>query len=366
MTKRIYVAATNQHVGKTTCTLGLSMALKEHNIDVGYCKPVGQKFVDLGDLKVDKDVLLFAKTIGFDIEEKTHSPVILGRGATSAFLDNPAGFPYEADIRTAAKILESRHSTVIYEGTGHPGVGGVVGLSNGKVADLLDASVILVATGGIGSTIDQLYLCACVFQRLNVPIIGVIINKVLPEKIDKVRHYVGKWLAKENIPLLGILPYDKSLSNPIMYTIEKAVQGTTVSNWQGLVNQVDDIVPGSLIAQHDFKDKKNLLLVVSKMRMQQALTDIIESCKRANQKALPISGIILTGDGLDHTDSDGFKEFEEYFADSKVPFIVTPLDTYGAVFKINKIEVKINTHTPWKVHKAIQLVKEHVDLSSLL
>ena len=62
--QNIYVAATSQHVGKTTCTLGLVKTLQKKGLDVGYCKPVGQEFVDLGDLRVDKDALLFASIIG--------------------------------------------------------------------------------------------------------------------------------------------------------------------------------------------------------------------------------------------------------------------------------------------------------------
>ncbi|NBC24766.1 MAG: AAA family ATPase [Bacteroidetes bacterium] len=38
MIERIYVAATSQHVGKTTTTLGLVNTLRKQNINVGYCK----------------------------------------------------------------------------------------------------------------------------------------------------------------------------------------------------------------------------------------------------------------------------------------------------------------------------------------
>ena len=64
--KSIYVAASSQHVGKTTSTLGLVSAFQDLGINVGYCKPVGQKFLELGNLRVDKDALLFADlSIGF-------------------------------------------------------------------------------------------------------------------------------------------------------------------------------------------------------------------------------------------------------------------------------------------------------------
>ena len=75
----IFVAATNQHVGKTTSTLGLASAMQQMGINVGYCKPVGQQYLDFNNLRVDKDTVLFAELLNFDIVPELHSPVILGQ-----------------------------------------------------------------------------------------------------------------------------------------------------------------------------------------------------------------------------------------------------------------------------------------------
>ena len=109
MLKSVYVAATSQHVGKTTSTLGLVAALSNQGHDVGYCKPVGQQFLDLGQLKVDKDALLFSKVMDFELSSELHSPVILGRGATTAFLDNPDTFHFADRIRYAASHLQKEN-----------------------------------------------------------------------------------------------------------------------------------------------------------------------------------------------------------------------------------------------------------------
>jgi dethiobiotin synthetase len=162
--KSIYVAATRQHVGKTTSTLGLVTALKNKGIKVGYCKPVGQQSVNFKDLQVDKDALLFSGVMDFELEANVHSPVILGKGATAAYIDNPTLFDYRKQIQYASNIIEQRNELVIYEGTGHPGVGSVVGLSNADVAKMLDAGVVMIVEGGIGSTIDMLSLCIAKFQ----------------------------------------------------------------------------------------------------------------------------------------------------------------------------------------------------------
>ncbi|NJN35587.1 MAG: AAA family ATPase, partial [Saprospiraceae bacterium] len=160
------------------------------------------------NLQVDKDVVLFADLLDFDIDPAIHSPVILGQGATTDFLDVPEKFNFPQNILDAHHALGRQHELVIMEGTGHPGVGAVVNMSNSDVAKLTNAGVIMVAEGGIGSTIDQLSMCLEPFLTKNVPILGVILNKVLDEKREKVEHYVKKWLEKYDIPLLGTLPFD--------------------------------------------------------------------------------------------------------------------------------------------------------------
>lgn len=93
--KYIYVAASSQHVGKTTCTLGIVANLLAKGYNTGYCKPVGQKFISLNGTIADKDAVLFSEVIGFKMKPEIHSPVILGRGVTKEFLDNPEKFNFE-------------------------------------------------------------------------------------------------------------------------------------------------------------------------------------------------------------------------------------------------------------------------------
>ncbi|MCB0705774.1 MAG: AAA family ATPase [Saprospiraceae bacterium] len=365
MIKSVYVAATSQHVGKTTCTLGLVAALRQHGARVGYCKPVGQEFMDLGDLRVDKDALLFSQIMNFDLSAEIHSPVILGHGATTAYLDDPKSFDYRGRILNASRHLQDEYESVVYEGTGHPGVGSVVDLSNADVAHLVNAGVIIIVEGGIGNTIDRLSLCLSKFRERDVPILGVIINKTLPEKMDKVEHYIGRWLNQKNLALLGVLPYDKSLSNPIMATILDAVQGRVLANEDRLDNRVEDFISGSLIGTEDLSEKQNLLLVVSHKRLSEAMDKIKQTADLTNESS-PISGVIVTGDGRHIMPVEHSPNFDEYIERYRIPVLTTALDTLGSVVKISRIEVKINTRTPWKAVRAIELIKKHVNLNAIL
>ncbi|MCB0641385.1 MAG: AAA family ATPase [Phaeodactylibacter sp.] len=366
MLKSVYVAATSQHVGKTTSTLGLVATLRQAGVNVGYCKPVGQQFLDLGNLRVDKDALLFSSVMDFQLSESLHSPVILGPGATTAYLDDPSQFNYRERILNAASELQARHEMVIYEGTGHPGVGSVVDLSNAEVAKLVNASVVIIVEGGIGNTIDRLCLALAKFQQKQVPVIGVIVNKVRPDKLEKVRHYVGMKVEQMGLKLFGVLPYDKSLSNPIMATIMEAVNGRILYNEQNLDNRVEDYVSGSLVDLEELNTFRNLLLVVSHKRLLEAITKIIQIRKVKQMEDPILSGIIITGDGRHEMPMNHYRILDDYIRRFEIPVITTPLDTLGSVVKVSRIEVKINTRTPWKSRRAIELISENVDLSDIL
>jgi BioD-like phosphotransacetylase family protein len=330
-------------------------------INVGYSKPVGQRFVLQNGLQVDKDVVLFSDLLGFESDPSVHSPVILGHGATSDFLDDPSRFHFESDILKAAQELDRRHELVLYEGTGHPGVGSVVGMSNADVAKLTGSGVIMVAEGGIGNTIDMMSMCMEKFYRLNVPIIGVILNKVIPEKREKVEYYVRKWLDPLGIPLLGSMPFDKTMSFPLLRTIVESVKGTVDYNADRLNNMVEGTIAGSMISTEEFKDKnKNLLLCVGATRLSLAIENTLAVMKENGWTEPPFSGIIATGHG------DYSKSTIEFIEKYKIPLIRTMLETYGAVVKIARIEVKINLETPWKVSRAVEMIEQNIKLEAIL
>jgi len=354
------MAASSQHVGKTTCTLGLVSALMRKNYRIGYCKPVGQKSLEIENLRVDKDTVLFADLIAFDIDPELHSPVILGPGATTRYLDDPDQFHLTEDIQSAAMRLGTMYDIVIFEGTGHPGVGSVADISCAHVAKLVKAPVIMVVEGGIGSTIDMLNMNLALFREENVPVLGVIVNKVVPEKMDRVRHYLNKWLEPRGIPLLGLIPYEKSLAYPVMRTVADSISGLTTHNHEYLDNKVEDIVAGSLLDVQELKSVESVLLVAGVRPLEPALDRINMITKVMRKTKSPLSGIVLTGQGTPESRSI------DYILKHKIPMIRTELDTYGSVLQISKIEVKINRNTPWKVRRAIELVGEYVDIQMIL
>jgi hypothetical protein len=147
----IFVAATKQHVGKTTVSLALMSGLSKRFNKVGFLKPVGQQHVPVQDssqqpLRVDKDVVLMREHFRLDHLDYRHmSPVIIPSGYTKRYLDGEIDFGAQVQqVHTAMEHVHAKSDVVLIEGTGHCAVGSIVGLNNAKVASQLGADMVLM------------------------------------------------------------------------------------------------------------------------------------------------------------------------------------------------------------------------------
>jgi dethiobiotin synthetase len=154
----IFIAATKQHVGKTTTSLAIISGLQKRFDKVGFLKPVGQQHVDVHSenlnktLKVDKDVWLVREHFHLDhIDYEDMSPVIIPNGYTKKYVDGMISHEQQLeDIETAMRHVSDASDVVVCEGTGHCAVGSIVNVNNAKVASLIGADMVLVANGGLG------------------------------------------------------------------------------------------------------------------------------------------------------------------------------------------------------------------------
>ena len=131
-------------------------------------------------------------------------------------------------------------------------------------------------------------------------------------------------------------------------------------------NRVEDIVAGSLVDLEEFTSFQNMLLVASIKRLNEAIAKVEHIAKVKGLQHSPLSGVIVTGDGRHAKWYDEADLNSPYFKEHNIPIITTKLDTYGSVVKVSRIEVKINTRTPWKSARAIELIDEHVNFDLLM
>jgi len=217
----IFIAATGQHVGKTTVSLGIMSILTKKVQRLGFIKPVGQSTVTYEGETVDKDVPFFKDHFHITQNVRDMSPVVASAGFTRKVLDNCVDLTFlREQVKGAFARVASNSDFVVVEGTGHCGVGSIFHLSNAHVAASLNVDVIMIVPGGLGSSFDQLALNKALLDQTGARLAGVIINKVDPAKLDMVKRYYQIALSRWDVPLLGCIPHISILSAPSLEQIQ--------------------------------------------------------------------------------------------------------------------------------------------------
>ena len=248
--RHIYLAATGQNRGKTTVSLGVMDGFQRRGLSTGFLKPVGQRTVIQDGVPADEDAVLMKTVFGLPEPLRQMSPVHIPRGFTQAYIDGKVVEDLPARIREAHAQFAAQRDILLIEGTGHAGVGAVIGLSNAVVAAMLGSPAVIVSEGGVGRPIDEIVLNKALFERSGVRVAGAIVNKVdLAAKPDLART-LERGLARHGIPLLGVLPYRPILSNPTLAMVLEGVHGETIHPGPDLDQVIGGVAIGAMEPQH--------------------------------------------------------------------------------------------------------------------
>ena len=361
ITKRVFVAATRMNDGKTTTCLGLFAALQSIYPRVGFIKPVGQRFVQVRGLQVDEDSFLFDTIYNVRVPIESMSPVTIDATFTRRYLKNPGQLLPEIKdkiCRAFDRVSWEKDFTLI-EGTGHAGVGSVFDLSNASVAKLLKAPVILVCPGGIGRPIDEIALNKALFDKAGVEVIGAILNKVEREKMDMVREYAGLGLQRLGVPLLGVLPIEKMLSAPNLTQIAEDINGQWLNGRQGGAKQrVERVIVGAMTAKGIVDYLTPGTLIITPGDRDDIILAAVSSARLSGGST--IAGLILTNDIQPHP------KLAELLAQTDIPVIAAPGESYTVTSTINRMTVKTQPQDTDKIPVIKNLITSNVDMESLL
>ena len=358
--KNIFISAIHQNAGKTTISLGLYKVFRERKLRTAFMKPVGQEFVTKDEMPVDKDSYVIGEVYRCQKRLKDMSPVTVPRGYTEKYIFSPQKEPLQERIFKSFGNLIKNKNAIIVEGTGHAGVGSVIDCSNADVAALLGSKVIIISEGGIGKSIDEIMLNKALFDLKNVEILGVIVNKVLPDKFEKIKRTVARGLENKGIRLLGVIPVTPLLSAP---TVEQVMQRLDLKLLCG-GNYVGRRIYNTIIAAMEPYNmigylKEGTLVITSGDRVDNILVSISSHLVQEGRHN-KIAGMILTG-GLvpDVKIMDLLKE-------SKIPVLFSGADTYTIAAQVEHITCKIQKSDKDKIKEAMRLVKDNVNVDMIL
>jgi len=357
VTPRVFIAATRQNDGKTTTSLGLVAALQQFYPRVGYIKPVGQRFVQVEEDKIDEDTVLMDQVYQLNCPLIDMSPIAVEPDFTRKYLQSSNNEALVKRIMKAFDRVAWEKDFVLCEGSGHAGVGSVFDLSNATIAKILGAKVIIVTQGGIGKPIDEVYLNQAVFDREGVEIIGVILNKVLPDKVEFITEFARRGLKRKGLELLGVIPHNSILTWPSMQSIEDELQAEALNHTGGGSNLVESVFLGAVGAPNALNYFKSGTLVITPGDRE----DIVMAA--ATMEPTPdnrLAGIVLTGN---------FKPgpaVMRVIQGLSYPVLLAKDTTYDVASHVHNLSVKTRAADTQKISVIRDMIAENIDVKRIL
>lgn len=373
----VFIAGERQHAGKTVTSLGIISAISKiiDPQDIGYFKPVGQEMVTLATgERIDKDVRIIKEFTGLNMPDMGMlSPVRVVSGVTRDYIksDNPRAITAEfekAIHNTMASLSDKK--LIIAEGTGHPGVGSVVGLSNARVANMLKAKILYLVGGGIGRTLDELEVDLSYFSHHHSRVAGILFNKVLPDKLDMMADVLTEEALDRIFPewepslkVFGYMPQVKYLNNPSMQLISSSFKGhrpirggRCAGAWHKACRKVKIISQDYEVFDPDRSLRPRDIAVLS-AGSHRRLKNIIEFNNRLPDEKL--GGVILTC--ANHSMPD--EASANLLAESCLPAIAVQQDTADTDATLYKCfsNTKLQLYDRSKYQSIINLFAEHFD-----
>ena len=355
-TRRVFVAATRMNDGKTTTCLGLTAALQAMGLHVGYIKPIAQRVVMSGEDQVDEDTLLIDGLFDLDIPIAAMSPVAIGPDFTKQYLENPDEIGPQLKDRICRAFDRTAYGKdiVVVEGSGHAGVGSVFGASNADNARVLGSKAIIVAAGGIGKPIDEIALNKALFDKAGVEVVGAILNKVMPDKLEFIRDFAGRGLRKLGVPLLGVVPLQEMLIYPNLDQVADETKARWIHQPEGL-RRVRRVVIGAMSARRcaEYLRVPGTLVIVPGDR-----EDLLEAFLAAGAKSL--TGVIFSNGLLPNDD------IVRRMKEAGIPMAAVEAESFAVTARINNMSVKTMRQDADKIPVIRKMISESVDIPALL
>ncbi|MDZ7745478.1 MAG: phosphotransacetylase family protein [Halobacteriales archaeon] len=347
----LLVTSTAERIGKTAITLALARIAADRGQSVGYMKPKGTRLQSVVGKTLDKDPMLARAVLGTDAEMHEMEPVVYSptfiEGAIRGREDSDE---LRARIEEAFDGLAAGTDRMFIEGGGNVRTGGVVGLTDPAVAELLDADVVLVAEYTEPGDIDDVIAAV---EDIGDRLAGVVFNRVDDATYDAVEADVVPYLSTRDVPVFGILPVAPELTGVTVTELADELGADTLveGNQDVLVQRFAVGAMGAEAALRHFRRSRDTAVITGGDR-----ADIATAAIEANS----VRCLVLTGG---HQPSGSVLGKAEA---SNTPVLSVPGDTLTTIDRAEAIISGGRTQDAETVAVVRDLLHTHADVDALV
>jgi len=330
----LYVASSEEAVGKTTICAGVGKHLLGEGKKVGFLK------LGLADKKSegsDRDAAFMKQVLALSEPVDSLCPLISGEGV----LTNKVK-------QTYARVSQGKDVVIVEGMCGHSPDDNLSKASY-EIVEALKARVIIVeGYSNQSSTAKFINTCKGFGENL----LGVVLNKVPSSQLKRVHDEISPQFDAAEINILGILPEDRALFTLTIGELADCVQGEILNNAEKSAELVENFMVGAMYVDSGleyFGRKRGKAVVVRDDRpdMQLAALETPTKCLVISGDTAPVYSV-------------------RYRAEDKgVPIILTKSDTSTILKSIEDALDKTRFNQEKKLLKLAEITEQHLSFQAI-
>jgi len=352
MTDTLLVTSVEEGIGKTAITLALARAAQEAGKEVGYMKPKGTRLQSAVGKTRDEDPMLARELLDFDAEMHEMEPIVY---SPTFIKEAVRGRENPDDLRDRVienfEDLSADTDLMVVEGSDRLETGGIVDLTDGDIAEALDARVLLVCGYATPGDADQVLAAA---DQLGDRLAGVLFNGVTESAMDELADDVMPFLESRDVPVFGALPRVQDLAGITVGDLARSLGADVLTNEASTDTHVERFTVGAMggnKALDQFRRTRDAVMVSGGDRSE---------VQTAALEASGIKALLLTGGFRPASAVLGRAEKEN------VPILLVQSDTRTTIDRVEDVLHSGRTRDAETVTRMQELLDDGVDVHSLL
>jgi BioD-like phosphotransacetylase family protein len=352
MTNTLLVTSTQESIGKTAITIALAKAAQEDDRDVGYAKPKGTRLRSRVGKTLDEDPMLARELLGTDDEVHEMEPVVYSPTFISEAIRGRED-PDELRERIVGNFgdLADGKDVMVVEGGDSLQTGGIVDLTDGDIAEALDARVMLVSDYEMPADADEVLAAA---DQLGDRLAGVLFNGVTETAMDELVDDVIPFLEGRGVAVFGALPRVQDLSGVSIEEFARSLGAdvlTSDASTETLVERFTVGAMGGTSALEQFRRTRDAVMISGGDRAE---------VQTAALETSGVKSLLLTGGLRPSSAVLGRAEKED------VPILLVQSDTRTTIDRVEDVLHSGRTRDPGTVARMQALLADGVDVRSVL
>jgi len=348
--KPVFVTATAEGTGKTAIAVAIAKLAQERDLDVGYFKPKGTRLRSPVGKTRDEDPMLAKDVLGIEADLADLEPVVYSPAFVEESIRADRTEEVRERVRESFQALADEYDLVVVEGGGRLSTGGIVGLTDPDVAEMLDARTLLVAGFETTGDVDEVLDAA---GRFEGRLAGVLFNAVADANFDALNTDVVPFLEGRGIEVLGIVPRVQELAGVTVADMCESLDAELLNpeaSTDAFVERFSVGAMGGDSALRHFRRLRDAAVVTGGDRPE---------IQTAALDAGGVKCLVLTG-GLRPSGAILGKATE-----ADVPVLLVQSETKATVDRIENVLSTGRTRDVATVDRMVELLGDHADVASL-